>query len=201
MTGATRFPRANLLFWALLTLPGVPLVVAALTPGADLEELLHPSGEWSARLLVIALALTPLSLLLPRSRALRWLLARRRAIGVAAFGYAALHTLCYVLAMGSIDDMLAELGATGIWTGWLALLLLVPLAATSNDRSMRVLRGVWKRVQRLAYPAALLTLIHWVAIHGGLGAALAHFVPLAALQAFRLYRLRNPARAIPGRPT
>jgi len=201
MTGAGRLLGSRPLVWAVLSVPAVLLVTVALTPGADLEELLHPSGEWSARLLVVALALTPLSLLLPRNRLVRWLLARRRAIGVAAFGYAALHTLFYVLAMGNLGDMLAELGATGIWTGWLALLLFVPLAVTSNDRSMRLLRAGWKRLQRLAYPAALLTLVHWVAIHDGVGAALAHFVPLAALQAYRIHRLRSSAPAFSGRQT
>lgn len=188
MIGAARLLGYRPLLWALLALPAVPLVAAAIVPGADLEELLHPSGEWSARLLVVALILTPLSVVLPKSRLLRWLLARRRAFGVAAFGYAALHALFYVLTMGNLGDMLAELGATGIWTGWLALLVMLPLAATSNDASMRALRAGWKRLQRLAYAAAVLTLVHWITIHDGLGAALAYFVPLALLQLYRIAR-------------
>jgi sulfoxide reductase heme-binding subunit YedZ len=66
---------------------------------------------------------------------------------------------------------------------------------------MRLLRAGWKRLQRLAYPAALLTLVHWVAIHDGVGAALAHFVPLASLQAYRIHRLRSSAPAFSGRQT
>lgn len=191
----TALLRSKPLFWLLLAIPAIPMVAAALQPGADLEELLHPTGEWSARFLVVALALTPLALLFPGNAVLRWLTARRRAIGVAAFGYAALHTLYYVIAMGNLDDMLAEIGATGIWTGWLAMLLFVPLAVTSNDASMRLLRAGWKTLQRLAYPAALLTLVHWITVHDGLEAALAHFVPLALLQLVRLTRRRAPAAA------
>lgn len=161
------------------------MLAAAAAPGADLEELLHPSGEWSARLMVVALLLTPLARLLPGSGVVRWLLARRRAFGVAAFGYALLHALFYVVAMGNLDDMLAELGATGIWTGWLAFAVMLPLGLTSNDAAMRALRAGWKRLQRLAYAAAVLTLVHWVTIHDGFGAALVHFVPLALLQLTR----------------
>ena len=174
------------LLWALLAVPAVPMLAAAAAPGADLEELLHPSGEWSARLMIVALMLTPLARLLPRSGVVRWLLARRRAFGVAAFGYAALHAIFYIVAMGNLGDMLAELGATGIWTGWAALLVMLPLAITSNDAAMRALRAGWKRLQRLAYAAAVLTLIHWVTIHDGFGAALLHFVPLILLQLTRL---------------
>ena len=191
----SRALRSKPLFWLLLALPAIPMIAAALQPGADLEELLHPTGEWSARFLVIALALTPLVLLFPGNPVLRWLVARRRAIGVAAFGYAALHTLLYVVAMGNLDDMLAEIGATGIWSGWLAMLLFVPLALTSNDASVRALRAGWKTLQRLAYPAALLTLLHWVTVHDGLDGALVHFVPLALLQLVRLTRRRAPAAA------
>ena len=179
------------MFWTLLALPALAWCIMALQPEADLEALLEPTGELSARLLIVALALTPLVRLLPRVGALRWLVRHRRAVGVAAFGYAVLHTLFYVVGMGSADDMLAELGARGIWTGWLALLAMLPLALTSNAAAMRALGRGWKRLQRLAYPAALLTLAHWAFVHGGVSAALLHFVPLLLLE---LTRFIQPQR-------
>ena len=188
MASAARLLAARPLLWAVLAIPALPILAAAAVPGADLEALLNPTGEWSARLLIVALMLTPLALLLPNSRAVRWLVSRRRAFGLAAFAYAALHTAFYVVAMGHLDDMLAELGATAIWTGWAALLVMLPLAATSNDAAMRALRSGWKRLQRLAYAAAVLTLVHWISIHDGLGGALAHFAPLALLQLIRVVR-------------
>jgi sulfoxide reductase heme-binding subunit YedZ len=182
-----RLDPLTILLWALLALPALLWSAQAARMAApDIEDLLAPTGEMSARLIIAALALTPLLRLLPTSHALRWLAARRRHLGVAAFAYAALHTLFYVLAMGRLNDMLAELGSPGIWTGWLAMLLMVPLAATSNDAAMRALRRGWKRVQRLAYPAALLTLAHWMLVHDDRVAALAHFLPLVALQFARL---------------
>ena len=53
---------------------------------------------------------------------------------------------------------------------------------------MRALGRSWKRVQRLAYPAAVLTLVHWVLVHDGQTAALLHFAPLVLLQVLRLAR-------------
>lgn len=184
------------LLWALLALPAAWFAVdAAGRDPVGLEELLHPTGELSARLLIVALALTPLARLLPHARPVRWLVANRRAFGLAAFGYAAMHALFYVVAMGSAADMLAELDAPGIWTGWAALALLTPLALTSNDAAQRRMRAAWKRLQRLAYPAALLTLAHWLLVHNSVIAAAAHFAPLAILQILRIARFTRAAPA------
>ena len=177
------------LLWLLLSLPAAFLVWrGAQGEAADLEDLLQPTGELSVRLIILALAVTPLVRLFPKAWAVRWLLRHRRAIGVAAFGYALLHTIFYILAMGSIDNMLAELGATGIWTGWVAFALMLPVAVTSNDMAQRALRSGWKRVQKLVYPVAMFTLVHWIFVHGGSTSALLHFAPLAILQALRIAR-------------
>ena len=186
----------DLLVWAALAVPAVLYLVRASGMAAeDLEDLLLPSGELSARLLIVALAITPLAMLLPNNRFIRWLRRQRRAIGLAAFGYGVLHLVFYLIAMGTLDAVLTELGATGIWTGWVALALLVPLALTSNNAAMRMLGRNWKRVQRLAYPAALLTLAHWLTIHDGFIVALAHFAPLVILELIRILRRRTPVAA------
>ena len=177
----------DLLVWSALAVPAVAWVATASAMAAeDLEDLLLPSGELSARFLIVALAITPLALLLPDNRFIKWLRRQRRAIGLAAFGYGVLHLIFYLVAMGTFDAVLAELGATGIWSGWLALALLVPLALTSSSAAMRALGRNWKRVQRLAYPAALLTLAHWLTIHDGFIVALAHFAPLVILELIRI---------------
>ena len=80
-----------------------------------------------------------------------------------------------------------------IWTGWLAFLIFIPLAITSNDRSQRWLKSTWKKLQRWVYPAAVLTLLHWIFVHNDIGPALVHFVPLAALELFRVYCTYSPA--------
>lgn len=187
------------LLWTLLALPAaVHLVRWAFDWVQWPADLIAPAGEWSARLIILALMVTPLSMLLPARSWVKWLLRHRRAIGVAAFGYALLHLFFYLLDMETVRNILAEIGAPGIWTGWAALLCLLPMALTSNDRAVRALKSGWKRLQRLAYPAALLTLAHWILVHDGLAAALISFAPLAALQIYRILRLglrRKPSPA------
>ncbi len=177
------------MLWAALAVPAlIALYRYATTPGIWPGDLLQPTGEWSARFIIVALTLTPLAQLFPASRAVKWLVRHRRAFGVAGFAYAMLHLVFYVLDMETVAAMLAEIGAPAIWTGWLALLCLVPPALASSDAAMRALRRNWKRVQRLAYPAAVLTLVHWLLIHDGKVSALVHFAPLILLQALRLAR-------------
>lgn len=179
--------------WTALSLPlAIALVGYALSPEAWPGDLLHPTGEWSARFIILALMVTPLRRIWPGARPVRFLSKHRRAVGVAAFFYALAHLVAYVLDMQTVAAMLDELGAPAIWTGWLALLILLPLGLTSNDVAVRWLRARWKAVQRLAYPAAVLTLLHWALVHDGLAAALAHFVPLAVLQLIRLSLLFSP---------
>lgn len=191
--------RAKLWVWIALAVPGmVALGRWWLTPDTWPGDMLHPTGEWSARFIILALMVTPLRQLLPGSRAVAFLARHRRALGVAGFLYALAHLLFYVLDMETMGAMLAEIGAPSIWTGWLALALLVPLGLTSNDAAVRALRAGWKRLQRLAYPMALVTILHWALIHDGLVSALVHFLPLALLQAWRVARrLRSqPTRSL-----
>ncbi|MES2903931.1 MAG: ferric reductase-like transmembrane domain-containing protein [Pseudomonadota bacterium] len=175
--------------WTVLSVPAVLILHRYLTtPDIWAGDLLHSTGEWSARLIIVALMLTPLAILFPGVRPIRWLVRHRRAFGVAAFVYALLHLAFYILDMETVAAMLAELGAPGIWTGWLALLCMIPPALASNDAAMRTLRGAWKGVQRLAYPAAVLTLVHWILVHDGMASALVQFAPLILLQIIRLFR-------------
>jgi sulfoxide reductase heme-binding subunit YedZ len=174
-------------FWALLCLPAILMMRPYVFGDVIAMDMLHPTGEWSARLMIAAMVLSPLLSLIGPRPWLSWLIQRRRALGVAAFGYAILHLIFYIIDMGNLDDILAEFWALGIWTGWAAMLLFVPLAVTSNDASMRALKAGWKRLQRLVYPAAVLVLVHWIFIHNNLGPALVHFIPLVLLVAARYF--------------
>ncbi len=176
----------RLFFWALLALPGVAALWGFAAGARDMMEMVQITGLWSARMMIAAMMIAPLVALLGPHPALRWLLARRRALGVAAFAYAVVHLIFYALDMGRLADIIDELPLPGIWTAWAAFFLFVPLALTSNDAAVRALRGAWKRVQRLVYPAALFTLLHWMWVHNDVVSALAHFVPLAILYALRI---------------
>jgi len=186
--------------WTLLALPSVPMILALVSdrPATNVkpvaEMLLHPTGEFSARFLIIAMILTPMRMLFPASTFWRWMMKRRRYFGVAAFAYAGLHTVLYLVDMGSLRAVLAEALALGIWTGWVALFVFVPLAATSNDWSVRRMGPTWKMLQRWVYLAAACTLLHWIFVHNNIGPALVHFIPLAALEAYRLWRNASPKK-------
>ena len=176
-------------FWLILAIPAAMMLRAYVSGETIAMDLLHPSGEMSARAMILAMMVGPLIDLAGRRKWLLWWLRRRRSLGVAAFLYALLHLYFYMIDMGTLDAMLAEIGALGIWTGWVALLLFVPLGLTSNEAALRALRAGWKKLQRLAYPAAILTLVHWIFIHNNLAPALVHFAPLAILTAWRMIRL------------
>ncbi|MES0810652.1 ferric reductase-like transmembrane domain-containing protein [Roseibium sp. SCPC15] len=180
--------------WALLALPSVPMMFA-LASGATSEDgrqatefLLHPTGEFAARFMIISMIISPFRLMFPTNRFWFWMLRRRRYFGVAAFGYAAFHTVLYLIDMGSLKAVLGEFWALGIWTGWLAFFVFLPLAVTSNDFSVRKLGSGWKPLQRLVYVAALATLLHWIFVHNEFGPALVHFIPLGLLENYRIRR-------------
>ncbi|GAA6155866.1 hypothetical protein NBRC116588_13390 [Pyruvatibacter sp. HU-CL02332] len=177
-------------FWLILTLPSIGMINGALN-GRDIEELLHPTGEFAARFMIIAMMLTPLRMLFPGARWTAWLMQRRRYLGVAAFGYAALHTLYYVIDLGTLSLVLQDAVRFGIWTGWVAFLIFVPLAMTSNSVSVRTMGKGWGNLQRLVYVAAVATLLHWIFIHNTFGGALVHFLPLVGLEIYRIWKVSS----------
>ncbi|MCT4553124.1 MAG: ferric reductase-like transmembrane domain-containing protein [Pelagimonas sp.] len=190
--------------WIILALPAFGMMSEALTSTDPkvFKFLLHPTGEFGARMLIISMLATPLALLLKGWRGPRWLKKNRRYFGVAAFGYALLHLLFYVIERASLDKILGEVTDLDIWTGWLAFVIFLPLAATSFDAAVRALGPRWKSVQRWVYAAAVLTLLHWASHDNfeGVGPALVHFGPLIALEAYRIWywylRPRNRAQAV-----
>ena len=149
----------------------------------------HPSGETSARLLIVLMMATPLAMLLKGWRGPQWLKRNRRYLGVASFGYALLHTIFYLLDKASLTTVVDELPRLYIWTGWIAFIIFVPLALTSMDYFVRKMGTWWKWLQRWTYAAAVLTLVHWAALNDWDGAApaLVHFGPLIALEAYRVW--------------
>ncbi len=177
--------------WLVLSLPAFGILNSAFTdPNPRIFHILvHPSGEFSARFMIIAMMATPLAMLLKGWRGPIWLKKNRRYFGVAAFGYALLHTVFYLIDKSTLTRVIGELDRLYIWTGWLAFLIFIPLAVTSMDYFVRVMGPNWKKLQRWTYAAAVLTLIHWAALHnwGGVTPALVHFGPLIALTAYRLW--------------
>jgi sulfoxide reductase heme-binding subunit YedZ len=151
-----------------------------------IEEITHATGDWTLRLLLLSLAVTPARRLL-RFPALAPL---RRTLGLAAFGYASLHLLTYVaLDQGFAWALLLEDVSERryVTAGFAAFLCLVPLAVTSTRRAQKRLGPKWQRLHRLVYPAAILAVIHYLwLVKADLLPPLAYASVLAVLLALRL---------------
>ena len=143
------------------------LMLAVQGPRGDLgpnaiEAALHQTGLLALVLLLASLACTPLRLVFKWT----WPARVRRTLGLLAFTYVAAHFLVYAvldqgLALGAI---LEDIGKRPFITvGFLALVLLVPLAVTSTNAWVRRLGFPrWQRLHRLAYVAAVLGVVHFV---------------------------------------
>ena len=115
------------LLWLILASLGIMMTVTALTSTDPkiFHQLVHPAGETSARLLIILMMATPLTMLLKGWRGPQWLKRNRRYLGVASFGYALLHTIFYLIDKASVASVVSELPRLYIWTGWIAFLIFV----------------------------------------------------------------------------
>jgi len=191
MSNPTRKFNTRYTLWLVLAAPWVIMTIRYVTGGLYYGEFIHATGEFSARLLIITLAVTPLRLMFPRSRWTIWLLQNRRYFGVAAFAYAVPHLVAYLWKLASVAKVLEEGAEPGMWTGWIALIIFFALAITSNNFSTRKLGQRWKSLHRLVYLAAILTFVHWVLVAFDPVSGLAHAGVLIALETYRVVRSTN----------
>ena len=127
--------------------------------GRPVMEVIHGTGLWAIRLLMISLAITPFA------RALDWpaLLLVRRNVGVAAACYAVAHLSLYIVDQNfKLLTVLSEIALRFYLTiGFVSLLILLALAMTSTDAWVKKLGRNWKRLHRLAYPVGVVALLHY----------------------------------------
>lgn len=149
--------------------------VACLTPFARLlwniytnnlganptEFITRNTGEWTLIFLCITLAITPVRRMTP----LVWLLRLRRMLGLFAFFYVCLHFMTFIWFDHFFDlsEMWRDIVKRPFITvGFIAFVLLVPLAATSNNRMIRLMGGrAWQSLHRVVYGIVLLGLLHF----------------------------------------
>lgn len=161
--------QSRLLFCIMISIPALPLVYDLVDAQIYYGEIMSRSGVWASALMVVTLMITPVRLAVSRfdflkthwiKASIRLLMQRRRYLGVAAFGYALLHTLFY---LRKIDEFQSIVDAALIFenlTGWIAFLIFLMLAVTSNDFAVRKMGERWQTLHRLIYPAAILVFIH-----------------------------------------
>ena len=119
-------------------------------------------GDWTFRILLASLAMTPLRILTGWG----WPALLRRLLGLFAFAYAGLHFSVWILLDHFFNwgQMLEDIVKRPyITVGMTALLLLVPLAATSTSGMVKRLGGVtWRRLHRLVYAVGALAALHFL---------------------------------------
>jgi len=158
-----RLSSLKLLVFIALFLPGLWTALAFdmgwLQP-RPFTEAIHQAGLWMLRFLFIALAITPLR------RIVQWpgLILVRRMVGVAAFAYGLAHISLFLADLKfDIAKAATEIALRIYLTiGFVALLGLAALAATSTDAMVRRLGARrWQRLHRLVYAIALLAIVHY----------------------------------------
>ena len=128
-------------------------------PGNPVKEFEHLLGLWALRFLIATLAVTPLRDLSGIS-----LLRYRRALGLLAFWYVLMHFTTYMVldqflnVAAIVEDITRR---PFITIGMAGLLMLVPLAFTSNNWSIRKLGSRWGKLHRLVYVAAAAGALHY----------------------------------------
>lgn len=169
--------------------------VAGRRLGADpVEALLLTCGKTALNLLCLTLAVSPVARIARRPQLLRL----RRMLGLFAFFYVVLHFAIYLVLDRSLDAaMIVEDIARRpyITIGFAALLMLVPLAATSTQRMMRRLGRRWQQLHRLVYPVAILAAWHfWWQVKRDVTEPAIYAAIVAALLGWRVWRAAQRRR-------
>lgn len=167
------------------------LVFGAFTGGLGanpIEAITHGTGDWTLRFLLLTLAVTPLRTLT------RWnpLVRFRRMFGLFAFFYASLHLLTYVWLdkFFSWREIARDIPRRPFITmGFLAFVVLVPLAATSTAGMIRRMGGrAWRRLHRLVYLSAIAGVVHyWWLVKADVSRPRLYAMALAVLLGSRLF--------------
>ncbi len=195
-------PAAKALAFLLAAGPFAYLLWAALADPRALganpaETLIRSTGEMTLRMLCVTLAVTPLRTWTGWHALARW----RRMLGLFAFFYGSLHFLAFAwLDMGfELAAIVADIVKRPfILVGSLALLLMLPLAATSFNRAIKALGAArWQALHRAVYATALLGLLHFFWMRAGkndFAEVAVYAAILAVLLGWRLWRrLQRPA--------
>ena len=167
---ALRHRAAKAVVWWVCAFPLAILVWGvvfdALGPNPA-EQLIRGTGEETLRLLCVTLCITPLRQATGWPEWLRF----RRLLGLWVYAYAVLHALCYAAFDMGLDwmDIARDIAKRPfILVGFVSLLLLTPLAATSFNAAIRWLGAMrWQRLHRLVYVIAPLAVLHFFWMRGG----------------------------------
>ena len=125
------------------------------------DRIINHFGEWTLIFILLTLSMTPLKKI---TKSVEWI-KFRRMLGLFTFFYASIHMLSYVGLDYRFDfeplinDVLKK---KFIFIGFSAWLLLIPLAVTSSERMVRLLKQNWKKIHRLIYIISIFGVLHFI---------------------------------------
>lgn len=196
-------PAAKPLLFVLCLLPLAWLFYGALTNtlGANPQEaLIRATGDWTLRFLCIVLAVTPLRVISAKPALARF----RRMLGLFVYFYAVIHLLSYSwFDMGfDVPEIVADIiKRPFILVGFLAWLLLTPMALTSFNRAIKTLGAKrWQLLHKLVYLVAGLGVLHFFWMRAGKNNFAEVFVYaaiLGVLLGWRFWQFLSKKRAQP----
>ena len=126
-----------------------------------MDRIINHFGEWTLIFIFLTLSMTPLRKI---TKSLEWI-KFRRMLGLFAFFYASVHMLSYVGLDYRFDfeplinDVLKK---KFIFIGFSAWLLLIPLAVTSSQKMVKLLKQNWKKIHKLIYVIAIFGVLHFI---------------------------------------
>ena len=125
------------------------------------DRIINHFGEWTLIFILLTLSMTPLKKI---TKSVEWI-TFRRMLGLFTFFYASIHMLSYVGLDYRFDfeplinDVLKK---KFIFIGFSAWLLLIPLAVTSSEKMVRLLKQNWKKIHRLIYIIGIFGVLHYI---------------------------------------
>ncbi|MDA9717537.1 sulfoxide reductase heme-binding subunit YedZ [Candidatus Pelagibacter sp.] len=130
--------------------------------GAEpVDKIINHFGEWTLIFIFLTLSISPLKKITNSTIWIKY----RRMLGLFVFFYASIHLLSYVGLdyrfdfQPIINDVLKK---KFVFIGFAAWLLLIPLAITSSNKMMRILKHNWKKIHRLIYIIGVFGVLHFV---------------------------------------
>jgi methionine sulfoxide reductase heme-binding subunit len=187
------------LIFVLSLVPAAYLVFLGFTNNLGVnpaETLQLETGTWALRFLIATLTVTPLRRLTGWNRVISY----RRMLGLFAFFYAFAHFLTYLILdqYFALDQMMADVVKRPFITmGFIAFVLMIPLALTSTKGWIRRLGRRWQSLHRLIYVSAVAASIHYVwKVKVVLGAPVYYGLAVALLLGFRVLWSARSAKPV-----
>ena len=125
------------------------------------DRIINHFGEWTLIFILLTLSMTPLKKI---TKSIEWI-KFRRMLGLFTFFYASIHMLSYVGLDYRFDfeplinDVFKK---KFVFIGFSAWLLLIPLAVTSSEKMVRLLKKNWKKIHRLIYIIGIFGVLHYI---------------------------------------